>query len=227
MSSGLSFKTSYTWSKSMDWQSDPYSGGPVDYYNLRPDWGPSDYNRPQIFVFSGIYQLPVGKGKQFLGDANAVTNAVLGGWSVGSIITLDSGAPTYALASGDVANTGWGSQRAERTGANPYMPSGGGGTKLKQWLNPAAFEQPAQFTRGNESRNDLHDPSYKNLDFNAAKSFDLFENYKLIFRAEMFNLFNHTNYGTPSDTVESSGFGQILSSNGQGRLVQFALKVQF
>jgi hypothetical protein len=227
MSSGLSFKTSYTWSKSMDWQSDPYSGGPVDFYNMRPDWGPSDYNRPQIFVFSGIYQLPVGKGKQFLSGANTFTDDVLGGWSVGSIVTLDSGAPTNVFANGDVANTGWGSQRAQRTGANPYLSSGGGGTALKQWLNPAAFAQPVKFTRGNESRNDLHDPSYKNVDFNATKTFPLFERSKLVFKAEMFNIFNHTNYATPSNTVASSGFGLINSANGYGRLVQFALKVQF
>jgi hypothetical protein len=227
MSSGLSFKTSYTWSKSLDWQSDPYDGGPVDFYNMRPDWGPSDYDYPQIFVFSGLYQLPVGKGKRFLNGANAFTDNVVGGWSVGSIVTLDSGRPTNAFANGDVANTGWGSQRAERTGANPYAPSGGGGSGLKQWLNPAAFTQPAVFTRGNESRNDLHAPPYKDVDFNATKTFPFFETSKLVFKAEMFNIFNHTNYSTPSNTVENSGFGEILSSNGYGRLVQFALKVQF
>jgi hypothetical protein len=227
MSSGLSFKTSYTWSKSLDWQSDPYGTIPVDFYNMRPDWGPSDYNRPQMLVFSGIYQLPVGKGKRYLGDANAVTNNVLGGWSVGSIITLDSGAPTNVFASGDIANTGWKSQRAQRTGSNPYQSSGGGGASLKQWLNAAAFADPAQFTRGNESRNDLHAPPFKDMDFNATKDFSVFESLKLIFKAEMFNIFNHTNYGTPSNTVGSNGFGQILSANGQGRLIQFGLKVQF
>jgi hypothetical protein len=227
MSSGLSFKTSYTWSKSLDWQSDPYSGGPVDFYDIRLDNGPSDYNRPQIFVFSGIYQLPVGKGKRFLNGANTFTEDVLGGWSVGSIITLDSGAPTYVLANGDVANTGWGNQRAQRTGASPYLSSGGGGKALKQWLNPAAFTQPAAFTLGNEKRNDLHNPPYKNVDFNASKNFPLFETTKLVFKAEMFNIFNHTNYATPSRTVNTSGFGQITSANGFGRLVQFALKVQF
>jgi hypothetical protein len=55
----------------------------------------------------------------------------------------------------------------------------------------------------------------------------LFERSKLVFKAEMFNIFNHTNYGTPSNTVESSGFGQINSANGYGRLIQFGLKVQF
>src|SRR4029077_6994889 len=114
--------------------------------------------------------------------ANTFTEDVLGGWSVGSIVTLDSGAPTYVLANGDVANTGWGSQRAQRTGANPYSSSGGGGKALKQWLNLAAFTQPAAFTRGNESRNDLHNPSYKNVDFNANKNFPLFETAKLVFK---------------------------------------------
>ena len=98
---------------------------------------------------------------------------------------------------------------------------------MKQWLNPDAFTQPDKFARGNESRNDLHDPSYKNVDFNATKIFPLFERSKLVFKAEMFNIFNHTNYGTPSNTVASSGFGQINSANGYGRLVQFGLKVQF
>ncbi len=121
MSSGLSFKTSYTWSKSMDWQSDPYSGGPVDFYNMRPDWGPSDYNRPQMFVLSGIYQLPFGKGKQFLNGANAFTDNALGGWSVGSIITLNSGAPTYVFANGDVANTGWPEVKGPREPARIHI----------------------------------------------------------------------------------------------------------
>lgn len=231
MSTGLSFKVSYTWSKSMDWQSDPYSGGPVDFYNLRPDWGPSDYNRPQIFVFSGLYQLPVGKGKQFLGNANAFTDNVVGGWTVGTIVTLDSGQPFNAYVYADAANTGWGGQRAERTGANPYAPSGGG-TTFKQWLNVAAFAEPAAYTRGNENRNDLHSPPYKDVDFDALKSFPLFESTKLIFRADMFNIFNHTNYSTPGNTVPSNpaqpnGFGEITSSNGTGRVVQFSLKVQF
>jgi hypothetical protein len=182
-----------------------------------------------LFVFSSIYQLPVGKGKRFLSDANTFTDKVLGGWGLGTIISIESGAPTDALANGDVANTGWPSQRAERTGADPYSVSGGSG--FKQWLNPAAFAQPAPFTLGNESRNDLHGPSFKNVDFNASKTFSLTERTNLIFKAEMFNLFNHTNYGLPSTTVGNGNFGQITqTANGgtaTGRLVQFGLKLQF
>jgi len=65
------------------------------------------------------------------------------------------------------------------------------------------------------------------VDFNASKLFPLTERTNLIFRAEMFNLFNHTNYGLPSATVANNNFGQITAANGYGRLIQFALKVQF
>ena len=74
---------------------------------MSPDNGPSDYNRAQMFVFSGIYQLPFGRGRQFLNSANAFTDTFLGGWSLGSIISLYSGQPFDVLANGDVANTGW------------------------------------------------------------------------------------------------------------------------
>jgi hypothetical protein len=230
MSSGLSFKVSYTWSKSMDWQSDPYGSEPVDWYNMKPDWGPSDYNRPQMLIISGLYQLPVGKDRRFLNNSKWLTQGALGGWTLGTIITADSGAPFNVMASGDIANTGWSSQRAQRTSANPYSPGGGGGKAMKQWLNPAGFTDPVKYTRGNESRNDLHAPSYNDVDFNATKNFHLYEGGNLIFKAEMFNIFNHTNYGTPVNTVPTSAnndFGQILGSNGYGRLVQFGLKVQF
>ena len=155
-----------------------------------------------MFVFSGIYQLPFGKGKRFLSDANTFTDNVLGGWSVGSIITLDVRCAYICFREWRRQPTRDGRIKGPREPArNPYLSSGGGGTALKQWLNPAAFAQPAQFTLGNESRNDLHDPSFTNVDFNATKTFSLFERSKLVFKAEMFNIFNHTNYsaGTPPE----------------------------
>ncbi len=78
-----------------------------------------------------------------------------------------------------------------------------------------------------EKRNDLVGPSFKNVDFNVSKNFPLFEGTQLPFRAEMFNLFNHTNYSTPDSGVQDSQFGQILSAAGFGRQAQFALKLLF
>ena len=95
------------------------------------------------------------------------------------------------------------------------------------WLNKAGFAVPAKYTFGNEGRNDLVGPPFKNVDFSAFKDFSLLENAKLEFRSEFFNVFNHTNYGVPSNNVQSSSFGQILGANGNGREIQFALKVMF
>jgi hypothetical protein len=128
---------------------------------------------------------------------------------------------------GDVANPGSPSQRAQRNSANPYAFSGGGRQGNKGWLNPAAFAIPKSLTFGNEGRNDLVGPTYKNVDFNASKDFPLFERSTLQFRSEFFNLFNHTNYSNPDNGVQDGSFGQILSTTAPGRQIQFAVKVLF
>ncbi len=221
-SSGLFFQAAYTFSKSLDWVSDPYGTLPENFYNLHAEWGPSDFNHKQMFVFTGLYQLPFGRGKAYLGKPNGITQALAGGWSIGSIVSLYSGLPFDVLANGDPANVGGGGQRADRNGDDPYSHAA-----PHQWLNVAAFAQPAQYTYGNEGRNDLVGPAYKDLDFNASKDFPLFREVKLQFRAELFNAFNHTNLGLPDRTVEDSNFGTITTTNGPGREVQFALKLQF
>ena len=226
MSKGLYFLVSYTWSRSFDWQSDPYVNAEPDIYNLSGDWGPSDYNRTQMFVFSSVYQLPFGRGKPLLSSGNGFLQAIAGNWNLGTIITLNSGAPFDVLAGGDIANTGGPSQRAQRTGANPYSGSGFQQTR-NDWLNKAAFAVPAPFTFGNERRNDLVGPAYKNVDFNVSKSFPLREDLNLQFRAEFFNFFNHTNLTNPDNGVQDGTFGEIFGTVNPGREAQFALKLLF
>lgn len=225
MASGLYFMASYTYSKSLDWQSDPYDNAEPNFYNLKADWGPSTYNRGQMFVFSSVYQLPMGRNKAFLSGANAFTRTVLGDWSLGGILSMNSGAPFNVFASGDVANTGGPNQRAERTGQDPYSVTGG--QNSAHWLNTAAFAQPTAFTFGNERRNDLVGPPFKNVDFNLSKTFHLWESSGLQFRSEFFNAVNHTNYGNPDHGVLNGGFGQITSTVNPGRQIQFALKLSF
>lgn len=223
LTKGLFFLVSYTWSKSLDWQSDPYSGSAYNFYNLRGEWGPSDYNRTHLFVFSGVYALPVGRGATFLSKSGRVTQALLGGWSVGTIVTLDSGAPFYATAGGDVANTGGPNQRAQQNSNSVYNSP----RSHTQFLNKAAFLLPAPYTFGNESRNNLVGPTFKNTDLNLSKAFPITEALKLQFRAESFNFLNKTNYSTPDGNVQSGTFGQILNAAGPGRQLQFAFKALF
>ncbi|MDQ2840614.1 MAG: TonB-dependent receptor [Acidobacteriota bacterium] len=223
LSFGLNFLASYTWSKSLDIQSEGQSGSIETIYNLRRDWGPSDFNRTQLFVFSGIYQLPVGKGKPFLANGNAFARTLLGNWNVGWVATLNSGQPFSVYSGGDPANVGGGSQRAQVIG-NP----GTGFTQSRlQWFNTGAFAVPAAYTFGNEGRNNMTGPPVRNLDFISYKDFLLTERFTLQFRAEFFNIFNHANFGLPDRTVTDSGFGQITSTATAPREIQFALKLLF
>jgi hypothetical protein len=225
LSHGLFFNVAYTYSKAMDIQSTAQSSGPENFYNLRQDYGPADFDRRHMFVVSGVYSLPFGQGKEHLNHAPALVNAVAGNWNLGTITRLVSGSPFYALAGSDVANVGGSNQRAQRTGASPYL-KGAFTSTTRPWLNPAAFTPPAVYTWGNESRNDLIGPPFKDVDLSVYKDIPVTERLKLQFRSEFFNIFNHSNYSTPANTVTSSSFGLITSAAG-GRDIQFALKVMF
>lgn len=222
LSGTLYYLASYTYGKSMDLASDPQANTITNFYNLRQDYGPSDYSRKHMFSFATSYALPVGKGKAFLTNASRFGQAVLGGWNIGGIFTADSGLPFSAMAGGDVANTGGGPQRAERI---PNAPGHALKTR-QQWLNPKEFTVPAPFTFGNERRNDLVGPGYLNVDFNARKDFTM-ERLTIQFRCEFFNLFNRTQLGLPNNNVQSSAFGSITSTSAPAREIQFGLKVLF
>ena len=225
LSFGLNFLASYTWSKSLDIQSEGQSGSIETIYDLRRDWGPSDYNRTHLFVLSGIYQLPFGTGKQFLSGSRGIANAVLGNWNIGWILTMNSGQPFSIYSGGDPANVGGGSQRAQVVG-NPTAIANPG---VNEWFNTAAFAVPAPYTFGNEGRNNMTGPPFKNLDFNASKDFLLTERFRLQFRAEFFDILNHPNFGLPHSTVTDSAFGVITSTANPNanREIQFALKLLF
>jgi Carboxypeptidase regulatory-like domain/TonB dependent receptor len=223
LSSGLLFQAAYTWSKALDVGSSGQTGTIQSVYDISQEWGPSTFNLKHIFVLSGAYALPVGRGKDFLPNPNKVIQAVAGNWNIGSIVTLTSGTPFNALAGGDIANVGGGVQRAERIG----NANAGFHRSIKEWFNTAAYATPAQYTFGNERRDDLIGPTYKNFDFNTFKNIPLWEWATLQFRAEFFNIFNHTNYGTPSNSTQTPSFGQITGAAGSSREIQFALKLSF
>ncbi len=242
-SSGMTFMASYTWSKSMDEQSDPYASPQPNWYDFHTSWGPSNYNIPQIFVFSGVYQLPFGSGRQFMQSPNKFVQEVLGDWQAAGILSMHSGLPFWVAAGQDLANTGWGFEPSERGSVNPYHQSGGKGNGFKYWLKPPTadagatalpdpstytFTQPLQYTVGNERKNDLVGPDFKNVDFSLEKHFPIWESLNLQFRGELFNIFNHTNLGNPGTGILTpASFGQIGGINGNGRVVQFSGKVDF
>jgi len=154
LSSGLNFLLSYTWSKSLDIQSEGQSGSIESIYDYGRDRGPSDFNRAQLFVFSGNYALPVGKGKKYLSNSNGFVRSALGDWNLGWILTLNTGQPYSIQSGGDIANVGGGTQRAQNIGD----PNSGFNQSIQEWFNTAAFTLPAPYTFGNEGRNNLTGP---------------------------------------------------------------------
>ena len=259
--SGVTFTASYTWSKSMDIQSDPEGGdASPNPYDPFTQWGPSEYNIPQMFVFSGVYQLPFGTGKMFMQTPNKFVQETLGGWQAAGILSLHSGLPAWVTTGVDIANTGWGFEPSQRGSVNPYHQSGGGASGFKQWLTPPctptttpacngttlpdpssyAFTEPLPYTLGNERRDDLVGPDYKDVDFSLQKNFPIWESVNFQFRSEFFNIFNHTNYsgfgtsgvfgttGTVNNNLNSPAtFGQITGSVGNARIIQLSGKINF
>jgi hypothetical protein len=229
-SSGLSLMSSYTFSKSIDDTSGIRNQGydtlyPQNAYCLNPcERGLSAFNVANRFVFSGIYDLPVGRGRS-VDVKSPLLNGIVGGWELGGTWTVQSGLPqTLTLGGVDRASAGEGGyNRPNATGISPYLPN----PTPSRWFNPAAFvEQPAG-TFGNLGRNSVVGPGIFALDFDVHKEFHLFESHQLQFRAEAFNVLNHPVWANPNGNILSPGFGSITGTAIPMRQIQVALKYLF
>ena len=203
----------------------------------RLDWGLSQINLNHNFTASVIYDLPFGKGKQFGSDWGGALNTALGNWQVTAIEKITSGFPIFVIDSSNGSgvnfeNNGNSLNRPDQV-ASPNV--GGGGPscpaqvhKVGSWFNRCAFALPADGELGNASRTPVSGPGFINTDFSLIKQFVLpWENMGLNFRAEVFNLFNHPQFGQPNSDINGSGFGAINSTVNNPRLFQFALKLTF
>jgi hypothetical protein len=223
MAKGLQFNTSYTWSKSIDYNSRNVQGVAVqDSYNLRGDRGLSDYDARHRLVLNGLYNLP------FHG------NRLVEGWELATILTLQSGNPVTFFTS-NRSLTGSGNIRASATGPVQvgYSPApNGNATYVAYVQNPTVFyDQGNAF--GNVGRNVVIGPGFSNLDFAIIKNVKLREHLTWQVRGDAFDILNHANLGQPGGTVGTSTFGQITNTrwptgdSGSSRQLQVAMKLTF
>lgn len=217
---GLYLLGSYTWGKSLDDMSEEpnVSSEVQDPNNLPAEYGISDYNLASRFTAALTYQLPLFAGQKPL------VKQVLGGWSLSSIVTLQTGPVFTPSLSTDPANTGT-QMRTDRIGSEGRLSN----PNIHDWFNVAAFPVPAAYTYGNSSRNVLTGPGLRDWDFGLFKTFQLshlWENARLEFRGELFNLTNTPPFGLPTADVQSPSAGQVLSA-GSPRIAQFSLKLSF
>jgi hypothetical protein len=230
-SHGLQFDASLTVSKCSDLGSSSFNQSdepfvPSDPFNFqRSDKGPCIFDTRHRLVISPIYELPFGKGKAFLNNANGVAGKFVSGWTVTGILTLRDGLPFTVVEQADVTNRGNAlSPDRPNVICNPNDLSNPSPT---EWFDTACFVQQAPFTYGNSGRNITRGPSLKTLDFSLLKSTDITERAKIEFRAEFFNITNHPNWGTPVRVLGSSAFGTINHTAADSRQIQFALKLIF
>jgi hypothetical protein len=235
---GLDLSLAYTFSHSIDDSSDRFDGSFLNSFNPASNRASSNFDERHIFNFSYVWDLPFFKN-------GGLTRKVLGGWQYSGITSFNTGTPfsvTYSDISDNagVANGVGSASRPDLIGdpnsgftQNPQLGLG------PQFYNPAAFAPPRGLTFGTAGRNLLRNPSRLNFDMALFKHFSITENMGFEFRAEAFNVFNHTEWNTiGGDSGSAGGSGDTAFSPGSNtflyiasahnpRIFQFALKFLF
>ena len=193
------------------------------------DWALSQINLNQSFTASVIYQLPFGKGRRFGGSAGGAANAIIGNWELTVLEKATSGFPIFIVDSANGSGVNFQNNGNSLNRPNQTCNAVLGSQTLAAFFNTSCFAAPPAGELGNANRTPLSGPDFVNTDFSVIKHFVLpREGMRLDFRTEIFNLFNHAQFGSPgSDFNSPATFGAINTTVNNPRLVQFALKLAF
>lgn len=209
-SNGLSLQGSYTWSRTIDNAVTPMN----IYADSRMDRAISSFDRSHVFVLSYVYEIPFGQ------QLKGFSRALLQGWQISGITSIQTGNPLTISVPGDTAGVGGGTQRANVSGPVD-MPK-----TLAEWFDTSAFSSPARGTFGNSSRSIVRGPGFHNWDVSISKWFTLHENIRAQFRGEFFNIWNHTQWAGVNSSFGSAAFGQVTSAR-DPRITQLGLRLVF
>ena len=214
----LTFTGSYTFSKALadvasrGFQSSGQTGnGAQNPRNFRAEYGPVGFDRTQIFTSSYIYELP------FLRHRSGFIGTAFGNWTFSGLTVIESG---FALSPGLSIGTSGQASRPDVVGKLTYPH------KVSQWFNTAAFAPGAWGFYGNAGVGSIRSPSENVWNWSLYKTFPITEKFKLQFRSEFFNVFNHTSFGNVDTGFGSGTYGQITSALNP-RIMEFALRLTF
>ncbi len=222
-SHGLQANIAYTWSKSFD-QASSFEGE-LNPINFRNSYSLSQFDARHRIVLSYIWQLPVPKYSGFAG-------AVASGWDLSGIYTYQTGFPVRITSSSDneLMYSAFFEYPGEPDQISPFNSGKTSNQNGIYYFDPNAFTEDTTFGRiGNARRTYCCGPPINNFDLALHKVFAMgsSEDKRLEFRAEFFNLFNHTQFNNPDGNItDGTDFGRIFRAN-QPRLMQFALKFFF
>jgi hypothetical protein len=238
VTSGLTGFFNYTWSKAIDnnaFGSSVTAVVPGSSYVLpvyeanykRLDRGPSDYDHRNVTSVSYVWTLPK------LAGGNFALRAITNGWQTNGIFQMRSGNP-LTVTGANVSATGVNRDRAIWNGQNPYGGSACSSvsTPCKSYLNPVDFSQNptaavnVPLSYGNIAKGSFVGPRFTTWDVSIMRLFPVHESLQFQFRAEYFNVLNHTNFGDPQTGQTNAAFGRITSAN-DPRIAQLSVKLLF
>ena len=223
-SKGLMLKGAYTWSHAIDytdddgWASVNWNWAPVFQRNRAT----AGFDRTQVFQLGWVYELPVGRGKQYLNSG--IVSKIVGGWQFSGIESAYTGTPFTVTAPGSSLNAPDNLQTADQIA--PVQLLGNIGT-AGQYYSPASFAAVTGVRFGNSGRNILRSPGVWNTDVSVLRVFPIRERLEAQFRTEFYNLPNTSHFsGVSSTDITSADFARITSSFGE-RNIRFAFRLQW
>jgi hypothetical protein len=248
LSHGFQLRGVYTWSKNLDdgsaWNTSVSANTPAFVSfpgNPKVDYGLAATNVGRAAAINGSWELPLGRGHALLGSGSRLTEQLAAGWTASGIVALQSGFPFSPQLGYNPTGNG-DSRNPARPSINTAFHDSLYPKNVNQWFNPNAFLAPVPGTFGNAGRDSLNGPGLADADISLAKNVALRERLRAQFRAEYFNLLNHTNLTTPNAVVFSSGptpakptataalsptAGVVTATGTTSRQLQFALKFLF
>ena len=245
MSHDLQYQVSYTFSKCMSDSTGYYgawnnalsaSAYWQNVYDQKAEYAPCYYDATHVLSSYAVYNLPFGRGKMLGKNVSGAVNQVIGGWALSPILSWRTGWPLPVYGAQDNSGTFSRGSRADCNGVpsiiNKPLPGIG-----RQWFtNSGQFTDPAIGTFGNCSPqlSNLRSPHYTDVDLSLHKDFPITERFRLQFRTDFVNLFNHVQYNapnmglsiTPDPTTGYTSMGQITSAQSM-RNIQLALKLYY
>jgi hypothetical protein len=233
---GLTLGIAYTWGRTLANQSNDRDTETYDTYNPSIDYGPTTLNQPQTFVANYVYELP------FYREQHGLVGHTLGGWELSGITQFVSGQSLTVRQSAD--NFDCQTPIGATTGCIPGTYPGGLNMdpsdiaprpdqiapmhvlkKQTQWFTPTSFADAIGHF-GNSTNGNLLGPGIELWDLSAIKNINIGERYRLQFRGEFFNAFNHTNFDAVTVNIDSASAGQVTSTH-DPRQIQLGGKFYF
>ena len=214
-SQGYTFQFTYTFSKLMEAVEFLNPTDPTPYEVI------GNFDRPHRLTLSGIWEIPIGRGRRFGADLPAAVNFVVGGWQVGTVVVRQAGPP---LGFGNVIFNGNLDDiplpKDERSVDRWFNTEAGFNRNSAQQLEWNIRSFPLRFSG-------IRADGRATWDFSAIKNFHIGEKAVFQFRAEAYNAFNHPNFREPNTSPTSSAFGTVTRLGTDPRNLQFSLKLKF